>query len=598
MADADVTGSQNKAINPLVAGFNNLAFVRQLGLMLGLAASVAIGVGVVFWAKESNYRPLYSDLSSVDAVAASDILQQNNIPFKYDTHQKLLLVASDKIHEARLKMAAAGYTPSDQESQSILNKDSSFGTSQFVENVRYQRSIELELARSIASIQGVRSARVHLAIPKRSVFVGDQRKPSASVLIDLYAGKTLDKSQVSAIVHLVASSIPELSDKAVTVVDQKGDLLSNNDEDEGIAEAGKQYEYRRKLEQNYIERIHNILSPILGEDRFKVELSAEVDFTAFEQASEQFNPDLPAVRSEKVLSEERGTADVGGVPGALSNQPPADASVPEIANGGGAGAVSSNSSNKRMQSTRNYEIDRTVSHSRKPYGNLSRLSVAVVVDIPDPAPVVEAPKEESKPESKAANKKNNAKKTSAKEEKTASATESAKLTKDSMPALTPAEVEQLTELVKNAVGFDAARGDTVTLILQRFIREQPLAEVPAEAVSFWQEAWFADIVKQVLAVVALLALLFGVLRPILKNISATGKKELEFKNMLNADANAQLGGRDYGMGNVTLSGGPEALLPGPHDRYDQQINAVKSMVSEDPRRVAQVIKRWVSSSDG
>lgn len=595
MADADVTGGQNKAINPLVAGFNNLAFVRQLGLMLGLAASVAIGVGVVFWAKESNYRPLYSDLSSVDAVAASDILQQNNIPFKYDTNQKLLLVDADKIHEARLKMAAAGYAPSEQDSQSLMNKDSSFGTSQFVESVRYQRSIELDLARTIAAIQGVRSARVHLAIPKRSVFVGDQRKPSASVLMDLYPGKSLDKSQVSAIVHLVASSIPELSDKAVTVVDQKGDLLSNNDEDEGIAEAGKQYEYRRKLEQNYIERIRNILTPILGENRFKVELSAEVDFTAFEQASEQFNPDMPAVRSEKVLSEERGTADVGGVPGALSNQPPADASVPQVANGGGTGAVSSNSSNKRTQATRNFEIDRTVSHSRKPYGNLSRLSVAVVVDVPDVAPV-EAPKEEVKADSKTANKKNSAKKTSAKQEKTAEAPDAAKLNKDNMPTLTPAEVEQLTQLVKNAVGFDAARGDNVTLILQRFIREKAVEEAPVEVQSFWQEAWFADIVKQVLAVLALLAVVFGVLRPILKNISSTGKKELEFKNMLNAE-NAQPGARDYG-GNVTLSGGSDPLLPSPYDRYDQQINAVKSMVSEDPRRVAQVIKRWVSSNDG
>lgn len=595
MADADVTGGQNKAINPLVAGFNNLAFVRQLGLMLGLAASVAIGVGVVFWAKESNYRPLYSDLSSVDAVAASDILQQNNIPFKYDTNQKLLLVAADKIHEARLKMAAAGFAPSEQDSQSLMNKDSSFGTSQFVESVRYQRSIELDLARTIAAIQGVRSARVHLAIPKRSVFVGDQRKPSASVLMDLYPGKSLDKSQVSAIVHLVASSIPELSDKAVTVVDQKGDLLSNNDEDEGIAEAGKQYEYRRKLEQNYIERIRNILTPILGENRFKVELSAEVDFTAFEQASEQFNPDMPAVRSEKVLSEERGTADVGGVPGALSNQPPADASVPQVANGGGTGAVSSNSSNKRTQATRNFEIDRTVSHSRKPYGNLSRLSVAVVVDVPDVAPV-EAPKEEVKADSKTANKKNSAKKTSAKQEKTAEAPDAAKLNKDNMPTLTPAEVEQLTQLVKNAVGFDAARGDNVTLILQRFIREKAVEEAPVEVQSFWQEAWFADIVKQVLAVLALLAVVFGVLRPILKNISSTGKKELEFKNMLNAETNAS-GSRDYG-GNVTLSGGSDPLLPSPYDRYDQQINAVKSMVSEDPRRVAQVIKRWVSSNDG
>jgi flagellar M-ring protein FliF len=593
MADGDLARGQSKSINPLVAGFNNLALLRQLGLMIGLAASVAIGFGVVLWSKESNYRPLYLDLSTVDAVAASDILQQNNIPFKFDSNEKMLLVASDKIHEARLKMAAAGYAPAQQGDQNLMNKDSSFGTSQFVESVRYQHSIELELGRTIASIQGVRSARVHLAIPKRSVFVGDQRKPSASVLIDLYQGKQLNKPQVSAIVHLVASSIPELSDKSVTVVDQRGDLLSNNDENDGIAEAGKQYEYVRKLEQSYIERIRNILTPILGEERFNVEVSAEVDFSTFEQASEQFNPDTLAIRSEKVMDEERGSADVGGVPGALSNQPPADASVPEIANGGGSSAVTSNTSNKRKQATRNFEIDRTVSHARKQFGSLNRLSVAVVVDVPDPvvAPVADPKAADAKP----VNKKANAKKTVSKNEQTTPENNAAKLN-NAIQALTPAELDQLTQLVKNAIGYDVARGDMVTLIPQRFVREAIVEALPVEEISFWEQAWFADVVKQVLAVIAILAVIFGVLRPILKNISATGKKELEFKNMLNAEANGQVGGREYG--GVTLSSGPDALLPGPNDRYEQQISAVRSMVSDDPRKVAQVIKRWVSSSDG
>lgn len=593
MADGGLAQGQNKSINPLIAGFNNLAFLRQLGLMIGLAASVAIGFGVVLWSKESNYRPLYLDLSTVDAVAASDILQQNNIPFKFDSNEKMLLVAADKIHEARLKMAAAGYAPAQQSDQSLMNKDSSFGTSQFVESVRYQHSIELELGRTIASIQGVRSARVHLAIPKRSVFVGDQRKPSASVLIDLHQGKQLNKPQVSAIVHLVASSIPELSDKSVTVVDQRGDLLSDNDGHDGIAEAGKQYEYVRKLEQSYIERIRNILAPILGDDRFNVEVSAEVDFSTFEQASEQFNPDTPAIRSEKVMDEERGSADVGGVPGALSNQPPADASVPEIANGGGTGAVASNTSNKRKQATRNFEIDRTVSHARKQFGSLNRLSVAVVVDVPDPvvAPVEEAKAADAKP----TNKKSNAKKTASKKEQTTPENNATKLNNVSR-ALTPTELEQLTQLVKNAIGYDAARGDMVTLIPQRFVREAVVNDLPVEEIPFWEQAWFADVIKQILAVIAVLAVIFGVLRPILKNISTSGKKELEFNNMLNAEANGQMGGREYG--GVTLSSGPDALLPGPNDRYEQQISAVRSMVSDDPRRVAQVIKRWVSSSDG
>lgn len=577
MADGDLATAQNTAINPLVAGFNNLALWRQLGLMLGLAASIAIGFGVVLWSKEENYRPLYTDLSNIDAVGVSDILQQAQIPFKFDSNQGILLVAENKVHEARLKMASSGYAPSQGAGQSLLDKDSSFGTSQFIENARYHRSIELELAKTISSIQSVRKARVHLAIPKRSVFVGDKRKPSASVFIDLNAGRILGKAQVSAVVHLVASSIPELSDKSVTVVDQKGNLLSENDMEDGIAQAGKQYEYSRKLEQNYIERISNILAPILGGDRFKVEVSADVDFTQFEQASEQFNPDMPAVRSENTIDEERGSLGLGGVPGALSNQPPADASVPQVANNGGSGNVSNTNSNRRSQATRNFELDRTVSHTRRQYGTLQRLSVAVVVDAP-PATSAGVEVGASDPAESAETSEGSAPKLN---------TEN--------PALSPEQIAQLTALVKNAIGYDISRGDSVTVIPQQFLKPEVI-EIPETKVEIWEQAWFQAIVKQVLAALAVLAVIFGVLRPILKNIASSGSKDLEMAKMLGEGGEASLGAMGGGLDeNVTLSSGPDALLPGPNDRYEQQVSAVKSMVSEDPRRVAQVVKSWLSN---
>jgi len=577
MADGDLAPAQNTAINPLVAGFNNLALWRQLGLMLGLAASIAIGFGVVLWSKEENYRPLYTDLSNIDAVGVSDILQQAQIPFKFDSNQGILLVAENKVHEARLKMASSGYAPSQGAGQNLLDKDSSFGTSQFIENARYHRSIELELAKTISSIQSVRKARVHLAIPKRSVFVGDKRKPSASVLVDLNAGRTLDKAQVSAVVHLVASSIPELSDKSVTVVDQKGNLLSENDMEDGIAQAGKQYEYSRKLEQNYIERISNILAPILGGDRFKVEVAADVDFTQFEQASEQFNPDMPAVRSEKTIDEERGSLGLGGVPGALSNQPPADATVPQVANGGGSGDVSNTNSNRRSQATRNFELDRTVSHTRRQYGTLQRLSVAVVVDAP---PATSAGVEVGATDPA---------------ESTETSEDSASKLNIENPALSPEQIAQLTALVKNAIGYDISRGDSVTVIPQQFLKPE-IIEMPETKVEIWEQAWFQSIVKQVLAALAVLAVIFGVLRPILKNIANSGSKDLEMAKMLGEGGEASLGAMGGGLDdNVTLSSGPDALLPGPNDRYEQQVGAVRSMVSDDPRRVAQVVKSWLSN---
>ncbi|MBV1871833.1 MAG: flagellar M-ring protein FliF [Gammaproteobacteria bacterium] len=583
MADSDLSAAGGEPLNPLVAGFNSLALWRQLGLMVGLAASIAVGFGVVIWAQEANYRPLYTDISNIDAVAVSDVLQQAKIPFKFDTNQGMVLVAEEKIHEARLKMAASGYSPSEGAGRNLLDKDSSFGTSQFIENARYHRSIELELAKTISSIESVRGARVHLAIPKRSVFVGDKRRPSASVLVDMNSGRLLDKAQVSAIVNLVASSIPELSDKMVTVVDHKGNLLSDNDEDGGIAQAGKQYEFSRKLEQNYIKRISNLLAPILGDDRFKVEVSADVDFTQFEQASEQFNPDMPAVRSEKILDEERGGTGFGGVPGALANQPPADASVPQVA-GGGGGDVANQTSNRRSQATRNFELDRTVSHTRREFGTLQRLSVAIVVDSP---PITSAePVSVALPEAAVAGTEDSA---------ATNAETTAKLDSGTT-ALSVEQIEQLSALVKGAIGYDVGRGDTVTVIPQLFLKPE-LITVEEQVVEIWEEPWFQSAMKQVLAALVLIVVLFGVLRPILKNISTSGAKDLEMGNMLGgAGADAPFGavGGDLDE-NVMLSSGPDALLPGPNDGYNQQLTAVKSMVSEDPRRVAQVMKSWLSN---
>ena len=586
MAENELAPPQDASISPFVAGFNNLALFRQVGLLVGLAASIAIGFGVVLWTKESNFRPLYSDLTNLDAVEISDILQQNNIGFKFDSNSGLLLVDAAQIHQARLSLASSGYTPSIGGGHDMLNQDASFGTSQFIENARYHRSIEMELSKTISSIANVRSARVHLAIPKRSVFVGDKRKPSASVLVELFSGRSMDPSQVSAVVHLVAASVPELSDKSVTVVDQQGNLLSNDATTEEFAQAGKQYDYTRRLEQHYIDRINNILTPMLGSDGFKVQVSANVDFTSIEQASEQFNPDMSALRSERILDEERGSAGVGGVPGALSNQPPADASVPQVA-GGVEGEAGGSTSNRRSQATKNYELDRTVSHTRTQYGRLQRLTVAVVVDKPMLAPVTppaSAALVANKPESAS--------------EEGETKSEVALPAAVDLPVVespfTPEKVAKVTALIENSIGFDAARGDSVKVIMQTFYRAPDQVPVKLEDAKIWEQAWFLDLAKQGIALLAVLALIFGVLRPILKNISTAGKESIEMSGM--EDFTGETGNLDsLNMEeNVTLSAGSEALLGGPDDKHEQQLGAVKSMVSEDPRRVAQVVKKWLT----
>ena len=374
----------------VLEGFSSLSIIRQVGLMIGLAASVAVGMAVVLWSKEPAFRPLYTDISNLEANQVADILQTEGIKFDIDTHSGILMVEADKIHKARLKLASSGFPTGNGIGYELLDKDQGFGTSQFLEKARYHRSLEGELSKTIASISTVRGARVHLAIPKKTVFVGDNRKPSASVLVDLYPGRALEKGQVASIVHLVASSIPQMSVKQVTVVDQQGTLLSENDQEDDIRLAARNLDFTRKIEQIYLGRVNSILEPILGMDRFKVELTADLDFTRLEQTSETFNPDLPALRSEQVLDEIQGDgAGASGIPGALSNQPPGAASVPEQANNdptAGDDSMSGANGNRRNQATRNYELDRTISHTQHQMGRLRRLSVAVVVDgFPSPA---------------------------------------------------------------------------------------------------------------------------------------------------------------------------------------------------------------------
>ena len=373
----------------ILDGMSNLSVLKQVGLMVGLAASIALGFWVVLWSQEPDYRPLFTDVSNLDASQVANVLQRENIRFKVDTDSGMIMVESDKINQARLKLAAEGLPTGDTMGYALLDKQEPFGTSQFMEKTRYYRSVEGELAKTISSMNRVRGARVHLAIPKRSVFINDNRKPSASVFVELYPGQSLDRMQVAAIVQLVASSIPELNEKQVTVVDQRGQLLTNNDGDTDLVVAARQFEYTKKIEDQYISRISNILDPIVGPNGYKVQVNADLDFNKTEQTSEYFNPDSSAVRSEQTLNEVvGGNGSAGGIPGALSNQPPGAVTVPQTTNANNANAAngtqqtktSSSNGNVREEATRNFELDRTISHTRHQVGAIKRLTVAVVLD--------------------------------------------------------------------------------------------------------------------------------------------------------------------------------------------------------------------------
>ncbi len=560
-----------------------MSVLRQVGLLVGLAASVAIGFAVVLWSQQPDYRPLLTSLGGMDAGQVMDALAAADIPYTVEPNSGALLVKASDLGRAKLKLAAAGVAPTNSNiGFEILDKDQGLGTSQFMEATRYRRGLEGELARTISSLNNVKAARVHLAIPKSSVFVRDERKPTASVLVELYPGRALEASQVMAIVNLVATSVPELSKEQVTVVDQKGNLLSDQQHLSELTMAGKQFDFSRRLETVYTQRVHNILQPVLGSGRYKAEVSADVDFSAVESTSETFNPDQPALRSEQSVSEQRtSSAGPQGIPGALSNQPPGAAGAPEKAGAAPAGAVAAGQplvdangqqvidpatgqpmlapypADKREQATRNYELDRSVSYTRQQLGRLRRLSVAVVVDdqvrIDETGQAVRVP-------------------------------------------WSSEELARFTRLVQDAVGYDASRGDSVSVINTRFVADQAdeIIDIP-----FYSQPWFWDIIKQVLGVLFILVLVFGILRPLLKSIVTPAKPEHGPGERGEGDVELGDMGLEGGLANdkVSLSGPQSIMLPSPSEGYEAQLNAIKGLVAEDPGRVAQVVREWINADD-
>ncbi len=534
------------------AGLGQNPIVRQLGVMIGIAASVALGIAVVLWSQTPSYSLLYGNLAQKDATEVVAALEQNGIPYKINDSTGAVMVASGKLQEARMKLAGQGLPRSDSLGYEILQQETGFGTSRALEAARFHRALEGELARTISTLSNIESARVHLATPKQSVFVRQKNNPSASVVLKLYSGRVLDKGQVAAIVHLVASSVPELDAGRITVVDHKGNLLSGEMDSRQMMLTSSQFEYTRELEKHYQQRVEEILAPILGADRVRAQVSADVDFTVTEQTSERFNPDLPALRSEQVNEQSSRLTAVQGVPGALSNQPPAAGTAPEVAAGGEGGEAGASPLNSSKRATRNYELDKTISHTRLASNKLRRLSVAVVVD--DLVSVAD--------------------------DGTVSRIER-----------TPEEISRITRLVKEAIGFSTQRGDSVEVINSAFMLPAPPEPLPELAI--WEEPWVWDMAKQVGGVILVLILIFFVLRPTMKKLTAPPV----IQQISSAEGTGE--GAQGGAGSAGSLDSPDDTmrLPGP-EKYENTLEAARQMVQDDPKRVAQVVRSWVAEDAG
>ncbi len=531
-----------------LAGMSGLNAFRQIGLMLGLAASVAIGVTVVLWSWTPNYGVLYGALEEQDVSTVLDALRQGGIEAKLDEATGAVLVPKSNIHDARIRLASMGLPKGVSAGFDALEDKSSFGVSQFMEKARYQRALEIELARTISSLSNVKNARVHLAVPRQSVFVRNRKKSSASVVIDLFPGRNLESGQVSAITHMVSSSIPELDVSNVTVVDQRGKLLTSGSTNLQIARTGAQFEYINKFEQAYIDRIERLLEPILGSESVRAQVTADIDFTASEQTQESFNPDAPALRSDQTTLEESSGAINGGVPGALTNQPPGAGAIQENI---GVDVAKATPSSRHRREIRNYELDKTISHTRFSMGRLKRLSVAVVVD--DKITVVDG--------------------------------NSTRLPR------TPEELSRLSNLIKEAVGFNVQRGDTVNVMNSSFTvpeAPEPLPEVP-----IWEQGWALDIGKKILGALLVIIVLFGILKPIMRSLATQSREMVPVNSATGSAAVNSVEG--MAEDTVTLGAAQDIpAIPAPGS-YEQNMITANKAVEQDPKLVAQVVKNWVAN---
>ncbi len=525
---------------------------KQMGTLLMIAGAVAVGLMVFFWSQKPDYTPLYTGLDAKATAEATDLLRAAQIPFQLDQATGAISVPQENLHDARMKLAGSGVAENGRLGFELMERDPGFGVSQFVENARYQHALETELVRTITTLRPVRDARVHLAIPKPSAFTRQREVASASVVLDLRSGAMLERNQVDAIVHLVSSSIPDLAPERVTVVDQSGRMLTISDPNSEAALSAAQFERVRKMETSLNERIKELLEPLTGPGRVNAEVAVDMDFSVIEEARETFANDPAKVRSEQV-SQNTVTKGNGpeGVPGATSNTPP----------GPNANAAAPNPNapvETASSATRNFEMDRTLQHTRQPAGRVRRVTAAVLVDhIPR-------------------------------------AGANGKVT---MVPLDAATVTRVEALVKEAVGFDAARGDSVSVMNAPFVREA----APVEETSFWESPWLhnpmvRDIARYGLGALVVIALLFGVLRPAMRQIIQPKPKKaapeaIDVDLLHDGEDNPVIAALQQDRAEISA---PRAL---PSDAYEDRLRHAREAVKTDSKQVAQVVKDWVSSDD-
>jgi flagellar M-ring protein FliF len=534
-------------------GFSRLPVFKQVGLLVGLALSLAMAISIGLWSKEPNYSVLYSRMADRDVAEVLTALSGLGIKYRLDQSSGSIMVPSNKLYDARLRLASQGLPKVADTGFELLEKEQSLGTSRMKEMAIHQRALEGELSRSIASLQSIESARVHLAMPKQSVFVRKRTNPTASVVVNLYGGRILNESQLAGIVHLVSSSVPNLEPEHVTVVDQRRRLLTANQNADQFGIGDKRLDFTNRIESAYMRRILDIVTPLVGADGVRAQVVADLDFTVIEETAELFNPDNTALRSEQLAEDIRRDLGPEGVPGALTNQPPAAGTLEPQAEEGEAVVPPTSSSTR---TTRNFEVDRTIRHVKQVPGALRKLSIAVVVDY----------------------------KTGLDEEGNLGRV-----------PLEQEELDRITALVRDAVGYDEARGDIVNVINASFLAPAVAEELPEPPI--WENPLIWDAAKIVAGLLGVLLIIFGVLRPAMKSLATTSQQQAalpggEGMGALPPGASGGAGAEQGGEETLSLAyqnQGPTA--------YDQKVEYAQNATKEDSKQTAQIVKTWLAADE-
>ncbi|HEX8988913.1 MAG TPA: flagellar basal-body MS-ring/collar protein FliF [Rhodocyclaceae bacterium] len=538
--------------------FNRLP-VRQKAMGIGaLALAIALIVGALLWSREPSYSVLFSNLSEKDGGQIITALQQQNVPYKFSEGGGAILVPSNQVHEVRLRLASQGLPKGGQVGFELM-ENLKLGTTQFAEQIAYQRGLEGELGRTIQSLSAVQAARVHLAIPKQTAFLRDEQKPSASVMVQLYPGRVLDPAQVAGIVHLVAASVPQLSTGDVSIIDQDGKLVSQQPDALRIAGLDpSQIKFVREVEADYVKRIEAILGPVVGGGNVRAQVAADIDFSSIEQVAETYRPNPApdaAIRSQQTSESSNTTANAVGVPGALTNQPPVPATAPlttpPAPNAGpttGAPPGTANAQisynapvNFNKNATVNYEVDKTVRHTKGVPGVVRRLSVGVVVN------QKKGPEKDGKP--------------------------------GKQIPLTDAEMKQINALVREAVGFNQERGDSVNVANVAF---QPQEKEAIPSLPLWKDPEVLGMARDIGKYLLIALIAYLVWTKILKSvwteiIEAAKRAEAHRAREAKAAHTAE---------EIGMRGGD----------YDTKLQQARELARTDPRIVANVIKEWVGGS--